>query len=285
MTGSRWHLDAATVSSGIIRLPSVSPALADLLRSMDDEDVSAERIAAKVAADQALVVKMLRIANSSFYGLQRKVESIPDAVFILGIGNVRNIALAVSLSATMVGGQRGGNFDFVRFLRHGVATALCAKSLAGRMKCSPDNAFVAGLMHDIGKVVLASSFPEHWNEIRAYRERWDCAPHEAERAVVGTDHARIGQLLAEAWCFPQTLSAVVGAHHDPESACEEKNVCVVHMADAIVHGLDLVGDERELVPPLSQRCWNVAGLAWSDCQDVFREVEEGLDALCDVLAS
>lgn len=285
MTVSNWYLNPEAIANGIVKLPSVSPALADLLRSIEDEDISTDRIAARIAADQALVLKMLRIANSSFYGLQRKVESIPDAIFILGIGNVRNIALAAALSSSLPQHQKTGNFDFARFLRHGLATALCAKALAAKMHCSPDNAFVAGLMHDIGKLVLATSFPLHWDEIVAYRERWDCASHEAEQSVIGTDHARIGQVLAEAWSFPHTLSSVVGGHHDPEHTNEEKKVCVVHLADAIVHALDLLGDERELVPPISPRCWCIAGLAWSDCQDVFQEVERSLDSLCDVLAS
>jgi putative nucleotidyltransferase with HDIG domain len=285
VTNSNWYLNPETVVNGIVKLPSVSPALADLLRSIEDDDVSTDRIAARIAADQALVVKMLRIANSSFYGLQRRVESIPDAVFILGIGNVRSIALAASLSSNFPRGQERGSFDFLKFLRHGVATALCAKALAARMNCSPDNAFVAGLMHDIGKLVLATGFPNHWGEIVAYQAKWDCAAHEAERSVIGTDHARIGQRLAEAWSFPQTLSTVVGGHHDPEHANEEKKVCVVHLADAIVHALDLHSDERELVPPISQRCWSSAGLPWSECQDIFGEVEQSLDSLCDVLGS
>lgn len=285
MTASNWYLSPEAVANGIIKLPSVSPALADLLRSIDDADASTDLIAARIATDQALVVKMLRIANSSFYGLQRKVGSIPDALFILGVGNVRSIALAASLSSSFPRHQKGGSFDFEKFLRHGVATALCAKALAGKMRCSPDNAFVAGLMHDIGKLVLATSFPRHWDEIVAYRDRRDCAAHEAEQSVIGTDHARIGQLLAESWSFPRTLSSVVGGHHSPEETTEDKKVCVVHLADAIVHALDLLGDERELVPPISPRCWCAAGLAWSDCQDVFQQVEEGLDTLCDVLAS
>jgi putative nucleotidyltransferase with HDIG domain len=279
-----FHLEPETIARSIVKLPSLPVIVLDLLRSIEDENASADMLAAKVSADQALVARLLRVANSSFYGLQRKVLSVNDAIFVIGLGSVRNIALSATMYEALKSQLDAGSFDFPRHWRHSVATALCADALAGKMKCSRDGAFAAGLMHDIGQLVLSISFPKHLEAVAAYRLRFDCCTHEAERAVLGTDHAVIGKILTEHWNFPASLSEAVGAHHDPESLPGAGLPCVLHLADAIVHALDIADNESELVPRINASCWSAAGLSWADSQAIFLKVETGLEALSNVLS-
>ena len=284
MTESNFCLDPETVAGSIVKLPSLPAIVLDLLRSIGDENASADTLAAKVSADQALVARLLRVANSSFYGLQRKVLSVNDAIFVIGLGSVRNIALSATLHQALSSQPEAGQFNFSRHWRHSVATALCAEALAGKVKCSRESAFAAGLMHDIGQLVLSIYFPRHQDAVAEYRQRVDCCSYEAERVVLGIDHACIGRILTEHWNFPVALSEAVGGHHDPESLPGAALPCVLHLADAIVHGLDLDDLDSELVPRLSASCWNAAGLSWADSQAIFAKVESGLEALCTELA-
>lgn len=279
-----FRLDPEVVARSIVKLPSLPVIVLDLLRSIEDENASAETLAAKVATDQALVARLLRVANSSFYGLQRKVSSVSDAIFVLGLGSVRNMALSATMYETLNSQIAPGCFNFKRHWRHSLATALCAEALAGKMKCSRDAAFAAGLMHDIGQLFLPISFPGHQEAVIKHSVQFDCCAYEAERAVLGTDHARIGQILTEKWNFPASLSEAVGWHHEPEKASANPLACVLHLADCIVHGLDLADAEYEQVPPINASCWNAANLSWADSQALFLKVESGLETLCNELA-
>lgn len=279
-----FHLDPETVAQSIVKLPSLPAIVLDLLQSMENDGVSTESLAAKISGDQALVARLLRIANSSFYGLQRKVLSIPDAIFVLGMSNVRTIALGATLSDSLSRQLKGSSFNFNSFWRHSVGTALCAQALAGKFKCSRETAFAAGLMHDIGHLVLATAFPQHLEKVRKQQLGMDCQAYEAEWSVLGTDHARIGQLLTTRWNFPDSLSEAVGAHHNPELLSGNRLACTIHLADAIAHCLDLTGDEREYVPRIFPHCWSAAGLSWADTQEIFAQVEKGLDTLCNLLS-
>lgn len=279
-----FQLDPDEVARSIVKLPSLPAIVLDLLQSMENDGISGESLAAKISGDQALVARLLRIANSSFYGLQRKVLSIPDAIFVLGMSNVRTIALGATLSDSLSRQLNGTSFNFNSFWRHSVGTALCAQALAEKFKCSRESAFAAGLMHDIGQLVLATAFPQHLEAVRKQQLSIDCQTYEAEWGVLGTDHARIGQLLTRRWNFPDALSEAVGAHHNPELLSGNRLACTIHLADAIAHCLDLNGDEREFVPRIFPHCWSAAGLAWSDTQEIFAQVEKGLDTFCNLLS-
>lgn len=278
----QFHLDALAISRSVDALPSIPAIVGDLLQSIDDPNASTEQLAHKIAVDQALVARLLRIANSSFYGLRRKVSSVQDAVFVLGMGNIRNLALAAALSSSFAADAEASGMNLAAFWRHGVATAQCAKGLAGRMNCSGDQAFAAGLLHDIGRLVLASSFPKHYQEVARGRARRDCLFQEAEIEVLGIDHAAVGQHLAERWGFPVALCEAVGGHHDPVRLASGSLAGVVHLADAIAHALDVAGEEAELVPSIYPPCWSEARLSWADSQPLFRAIERELGAFSEM---
>lgn len=270
------------IAKGVSSLPSLPAVVVELLQSLASDDVDADALAQQIARDQALVAKMLRVANSSFYGLQGKVNSISDAIVVLGLRGVRTLATAAAVTGAFHDVKIEG-FDIRVFWRHCIGIALCARAVARHVKVGEDNAFTVGLLHDIGRLVLASCFQDHLAAVLAYQKEHDCLLIDAERAVLGIDHGIIGEVLTQRWNFPPLICGVIGRHHDPDGA--EPLACVIHLADAIAHALDLAGDENELVPPLNQACWVAAAFDDESLQAIFAEVDAQFEGACGVLLS
>lgn len=250
-------------------LPALPAIVLELIRTFGQEDVDIDTLAAKIARDQALAARTLRLANSSFYGLASRVTTIGQAVVVLGFDSVRTLVAGGGIIDTLSGA--GAAIDLAGFWRHSVANAVCARSLARHTGQNPENAFIAGLLHDIGRLVLATRFPAGYGEATARHERGDGRQLEAEHAVLGIDHQRVGLMLAESWKFPPLIRRAIGNHHRPEGDDLGGLASVVHVADAIVHALDLAGEPGELVPPLFDDAWDSLHLDAAVLRAVFRD--------------
>ncbi|ELX10723.1 metal dependent phosphohydrolase [Janthinobacterium sp. HH01] len=265
-------------------LPSLPAVVMELLNSIDQDDVDISVLAKKVSYDQALTAKTLRLANSSLYGLQVKVTTIQQAITYLGFQTTRNLITAAAVTGCFAEGHCPG-FDHKAFWRHSIATAACAKVLARQMRFNQDYAFTAGLLHDIGRLVLVSCFPNQYSETIAYRDEHDCYLLEAERSVLGVDHVDAGMALAEHWNFSDTMRLAIGGHHDPEAPGAGFLAAIIHVADAIVHALDLAQMPDDLVPPVSTVAWTALGLDEEIYLQLFRETELQYEEISMVLLS
>ena len=265
-------------------LPSLPAVVMDLLTSIDQEDVDISVLARKVAHDQALTAKTLRLANASTYGLQVKVTTIQQAITFLGFQTTRNLITAAAVTGCFSAGQCAG-VDDKAFWRHSIATAACARVLARRMRFNQDYAFTAGLLHDIGRLVLVSTYPAQYAEVLAWRSGHDCELIEAERAVLGIDHVMAGVALAERWNFSETMRLGIAWHHEPERAGAGFLATIIHVANAIVHALDIAGEDNDLVPPVSPVAWSALALNKEAYLHVFRETELQFDEISTVLMS
>jgi putative nucleotidyltransferase with HDIG domain len=263
-------------------LPSLPAVVMELLNSIDQDDVDISVLAKKVSHDQALTAKTLRLANSSLYGLQVKVTTIQQAITFLGFQTTRNLITAAAVTGCFAEGHCPG-FDHKAFWRHSIATAACAKVLARQMRFNQDYAFTAGLLHDIGRLVLVSCFPQQYAAAIAYRAEHDCYLLEAERAVLGVDHVDAGLALAEHWNFSDTMRLAIGGHHDPEAPGAGFLAAIIHVADAIVHALDLAQVQDDLVPPISTVAWAALGLDEEVYLQLFRETELQYEEISMVL--
>lgn len=264
-------------------LPALPLVVSELLASFDNTDVELGELASKVANDQALAAKTLRLANSSFYGLQSRVRTIPQAIAVLGFDTVR----ALVLGAGVIGGFPAGkdqDVDFDGFWRHAIATALCARALSRHAGHNAELAFVAGLLHDLGRLVLATRFPSHYDQVLALRRQRDWELIRAEREVLGIDHAQVGRALARHWHIPEPICRAIANHHHPMEQDYGELAGVVHVANVIAHGLDLAGDEDELVPPLVQGAWDRLGLGPAALRAVFTATETQFEDTCQILA-
>ncbi len=200
-----------------------------------------------IGQDQALTSKVLTLANSSYYGLPRRVSSLREAVMFLGFRVVRNIAMTASCYNIFIGKSDSQSLLKRRIWKHSVDT-----SLLTRLVCAyapdvvPDEAFAAGLLHDIGKTVLEQYYPQAMLQVVQVAERLGIRHHEAEEQILGFNHADVGLALAIQWNLPIALGEALGYHHCISAAsAAPRLVAVVAVASEVSNMLeDGAGDEQ-----------------------------------------
>lgn len=273
------HIDPEALQRKVQALPALPRAALDALGALRDERLDMSQCAEPLARDPALAAGVLRLANSPFYGVPGRVVRVQDAVLLLG-RHTASTVVSSALAMTQFAPPRVPGFDLRAFWRHALATALAAQALANRLQQDQDMAFTAGLLHDIGRLALATLYPQQLAQALAWAAAHDVPDGEAERELLGVEHAALGGHIAAHWQLPGALARAIGGHHGPFDALAPMTpALVVHMADAIAHALDLEGAERELVPELAP-----PAAAWVAAQDsallpLLREVETGVQAL------
>lgn len=212
-------------------LPPLPVALQRLIHLTQSPETSFEEIARTAEMDHGLGVRMLRAANSAYYGLSRQVKTVSQATILLGRNTVRNLAL--SLSVLMLRDRMDDSWPLQPgpFWEHTLATGSAARALARHLRLSdPDEAFVAGLLHDVGKVILAGSDREGYGRLIA-RARAEQRPlHLLEREVYGVDHASVGASVCRRWQLPDSLANAVAMHHGSAApASDERAVWLANL--------------------------------------------------------
>ncbi|MBA5636027.1 HDOD domain-containing protein [Duganella sp. LX20W] len=263
-------------------LPSLPAVVAELLTTVEQDEVDLHALAGKIALDQSLTAKTLRLANSSFYGMPTKVTTIGQAIAVLGFHSIRTLVTACAVTGAFRPGA-ASRFAFEPFWRHAIGTAVCARALARHARLSPETAFTAGLLHDLGTLVLATRYPAEYDAVEAYRRQHDCGPGVAQHAIFGYDHARVGSALAAHWKFPPAIQDAVSGHHHPDGPDGMSLALLIHVADVLAHALDLGGEEDDQVPPLSQQSWRMLALSDAACMAIFAETEATFQDLCQIL--
>jgi HD-like signal output (HDOD) protein len=225
---------------GIRYLPTLPTVLAQILALLNDEKSSARDMEHIITHDQALSSKVLTVANSAYYGFRHKIVTVRRAVVALGYEEIRNICLGASLMGFLHPSTFKNKQAAELLWLHSVCVADAARIISERTKaCESDVAFTAGLMHDLGKVVLAAFFPEEVEAMRLLMERENLGYRQAEFAQ-DMDHAQIGKALCEYWDLPPQLVEGVGYHHDLHSGLD------FYTVPATVHVADFLGRESQL---------------------------------------
>ena len=169
-----------------------------------------------------LVGKVLKFANSAFYGFPRRIDSLKEAIIILGLDTLKSIVLAVSTVDILTRDAEGYGLASGELYTHALCCAMFARKLSKKInKKNRERYFIAGLLHDVGKLLLEPYTRKHYNEIRNCVQNGDLTLAEAERRVLEFDHAFVGARLAEKWNLPEALVAMIEFHHDPAAAPEE----------------------------------------------------------------
>lgn len=262
-----------------VSLPTFPAVASRLIEEVARPDATSEEIGRILSLDPALTARTLRLANSDFYGFPRKVGSIELAVVVLGTATIRDLVLTSSVVQAL--GRPGSSLEGL--LSHSMAAGIAARALAERARYAlTGDAYAAGLLHDVGKVVLRESDPERFDKVLDRCRTKGVAGHEAERALFGSDHAEVGGWLAERWGLPSDIVEAIACHHRPETAARNRTlVSLVHVANSLAQragypwasGLDVDGlDERawEAVEPHAARR---TALAAELVSEVIRETE------------
>lgn len=197
-------------------LPALPAALLDLLALVGSEDVDIDELCARISVDMALTAKLLRLANSSFYGARGEVTSVDAAIGRVGLRMVKGVVSAAAVSGAVKPPVCPG-FDFAAFWRHGVATASAAQMLAFATGGDPSTAFTSGLLYRIGQLVMAAQVPAQFAAALAQRAASGGDALLIERAVLGVDHALVGARIAAHWRLPGEIALAL-AQQDPPLA-------------------------------------------------------------------
>jgi len=221
-------------SSGRIDLPSVPAALARVIQITNKPDATAEQVAGVVMLDQSLSTKVLRLANSAYFGRRCKAETITEAVITLGFNSVRNLAASASVVDALFPKRMFPGFDWREMWIHSVTCGIAAEAIHSTMcrssRGSNESAFIAGLLHDVGKLILARALPQRFVQVIDTCREYEFEMIRAETSFLGTNHSKIGGDLTEQWEFPIKLQMGIAYHHDPDSAPEFDDMARAVMA-------------------------------------------------------
>jgi putative nucleotidyltransferase with HDIG domain len=223
------------VTEKVIGLPSLPTVVTQLINLVGDPATSARDISQLISADQALTAKILKVANSAFYGFPRKISTVQLAIVVLGFETVKNLGLSVAVLKRFQAGKAHPLFDRQQFWEHAVGCGVAARMLARkRSKKLEPEAFVAGVLHDIGKLILIEYFPDEFGEALELAHEELLTISEAETKVIGVTHAEIGGWLAEKWNLPESLVQAITHHHDPMAIDDPSDILMVtHAANAL----------------------------------------------------
>ncbi len=220
----------------LTELGSLPEVTARIVEVIEDPRATARQVHDVVRADPALAAKILKIVNSSFYGLPSQIASLERAIVMLGLSALKNLALAASLLKLMKTEDLGGGFKARDLWKHCVAVAVAARQIAQAGRAAPaDEAFLAGLMHDLGLIIGQQLFPAKIAEVVtrcAATPQSFCA---CETTMIGADHGTLGAALAAKWKFPVGLRNAIGYHHDPAALQPEHQrlATVIYVADSM----------------------------------------------------
>ncbi len=236
------------------RLPTISRVAIQLTKLIRDPDASASDFESVIRGDPALGAELLRLANSALFQLPREVKSIRQAVALIGTRRLLDMATTAAMSSTITGPLPGYDVPAADFFCHCAAVAVIGERLAHELKMAvPDLVFVAGLLHDIGKLAVGQFVGQDQQAIFQRLKSPDEDLIHAERTVLGIDHAQVGAALAHRWDLPAEVERAAAHHHDPDSiAGGDPIVDLVHAADVLAHmlgyGADIGGLARRLAP-------------------------------------
>ena len=277
-------IDRQAVQQRVRELPPLPQAALLALAALRDDHASTERCSELIARDQALVASLLRLANSAFYGVSGRVSSVQDAVQMLGRCTVGSL-LAVATVTQQFDVHRCPSFNFSGFWRHALAVALASRALAQEVESDIDAAFLGGLLHDIGRLTLAVHFPDEIDALMQGASLQDRPLNTLELACLGTDHAEVGAWMAAHWHFAPDVVVTIAAHHQPPpgSSTAATLAALVHVADALVHALDLEGDAHERVPTLEPHAWAQLRLTPDAVTRAMASTEQGVVDLSEAM--
>ena len=224
--------------STINNLPSPPLVFTQISKVINDPRTSVKDVAAIMSEDAAMSAKVLRLSNSAFYGPKSEINSIKQAILVLGLEAVKSLVLSSSVFDMFRSQKLDVEFQEA-FWRHSLATALAGRMLIRHHRAfagqDPEIAFSAGLLHDIGKLIICCFMPDEHKQLRTYLVNNKVADYQAEETVVGYTHTLIGRMLAQNWKLPEAIQQAIEFHHFPPVPTDDEPVyaSVVHVADYI----------------------------------------------------
>jgi putative nucleotidyltransferase with HDIG domain len=274
------------VQSPETNLPTLPAVAVEISRLTHSETSSAADMERLIMTDQTLTTKLLSVANSAFYGRRGTVDTVQQAVVLIGFEAVQDLVLGVSVIGLFDPTLQVPGLTMKSLWAHSIAVAAASTALAG-LAAAPlprDRAFVAGLLHDIGKPLLLTLFPDYFAEVAAYAQEKRVPFIEAERRTISITHDVLGDTFTRASFFPVRLQAGIADHHDPDLRAEPVGLdVVVHLADYLVINSNQSGKGELPPPPLRPEAYDRLGLDQELAAETVAQALTDTDAIVDQL--
>ncbi|MCX6135352.1 MAG: HDOD domain-containing protein [Ignavibacteriales bacterium] len=247
---------------GMEKLSSVPLVYTKLNEAINSPRSSVGYMSTIISQDPGLSARLLHVVNSAFFGFPRKIDTISRAVIVVGTQQLRDLALATSVIKSFK--RIPEKFVTIEsFWKHSVACGTAARTIASLVgEQNVEQFFVAGILHDVGRLIIFEKAPEKAEEIFQRVSSSDEPLFQAERNVLGYDHAAVGSSLVQNWKLPLSLEQIIGFHHAPELATRYNvETVIVHLADAIVHAMRIGSSGEQSVPSINEDAWESLGLS------------------------
>jgi putative nucleotidyltransferase with HDIG domain len=236
-------------AADISALPILPDIAMEIMSFIEDESISMNHLAKVISKDPSLSAGVLKIANSAFYGLRKKVGTLERALMLLGLREIKNIIFMMSVFKLF---PKDGvlSFDKEDYLKHSVLTAQVSRIFSELLHVSfKSSPFLCGLLHDIGKIFLDQNFHNAYLKVLKEIKKENIDMFEAEKKILGIDHAEVGFMLSKAWNFPDDIREAIRDHHDvAKSKTDPTLTCIIHLSNLLTNArkIGLPGSSKEI---------------------------------------
>lgn len=273
----------ALIQKYIERMPSLSTTVTKVLEVCNQPNTSANDLNRIIALDPVLTGQVLKLINSAYYSLPNQISSLTRAIIMLGINTVKNLALSTAVLGSMGREDSFRSLSMDAFWTHSLCVGVMAKALAG-LKGIPgmmqEEFFVAGLLHDLGKIPLNNCFAEEYRQSLELSGIEQSPLSKSEETLLGFDHSRAGKMIAEKWQLNQTLTELLRFHHTPENASGNNRqlIAVVAVANIYANLFD-IGSAGDRYPDMSRisELLTLLELKWLDISSLHQVVQQEIE--------
>ena len=267
-----------------IDLPSLPTIYGEINDVIQNPTSSANDIGSVISKDTSLSASLLRIVNSTFYGFPSKIDTLSRAVTILGIKQLKTLVIGVSIM-NVFKNIPSTLIDMKSFWKHSITCGIIARVIAVHKKIqNTERLFVAGLLHDIGRLVLYRHAPNEAKNALLIAKNSNDLLYRLEDGIIGCNHGRIGGLLSKKWKLPVSLENIISHHHSPHESNDPLEPAIVHLADIMTNALHMGSSGERLVPALDSQAWEYIGVSTNILNLTITQAERQIEEVTRYLA-
>lgn len=253
------------------QLPAMSKAVIEIIRCIEDAELSVDSLTQLVSSDIGLATNMLKAANTLRFSMHGGIASVHDAVMLIGFKQIREMACMIGVMGSFQQ-NKTHFFNYANFWQRSMGVGVCARILAKHVKLNPDTAFITGMLHEIGQLALVVAAPDEFRFAMDFSASHDCSPLEAENQVLEMDHARIGGHLSRKWELPKVICDAIEMHHCPDTVPTAPMTDLIHISSVLSHALELGCLER-VMPMLSDHAMERLNINLFQLKPCFSQIE------------
>ena len=267
------------------KLPPFPAVVRRALQLAEDPNVSAQDVVDVIQFDQSITADVLRVCNSAYFGLPRAIHSLKEALVLVGFNQLFQILLSRQGSHFLSGSCKGYDLQNGELWRHSVCCGLLSQIISKRLnRQQTPGLFTSALLHDIGKVILSHFAEGYLEEIRKLVQETSVSFNEAEREILGIDHAELGGRITEKWKFPKVIVSAVRHHHAPLSDPERHEIVnITHLCDVVAMVTGIGGGSDGLAYHMSEDLMAQYQLKETDIERFVNDLTDQLDSVKELL--